>query len=204
MIIETLKNDKAYRLTFTTVMSMIINGAYAVGNFVLGIRNHSYWFVTLGAYFFILSLMRFGCINALRTKSAKTQYIGRFTGILFIFLCLVMSGSMILSNRFDVTEPVHEIVMLIIATYTTAKTVLAVVNIVEVRKTGNPIWISLRNISCADAAVSILSMQRSMLVSFGSMDIGRIKLMNILTGLAVCLLILYLGMRMIVRSNRTK
>lgn len=196
-MIEQIKHNKAYRLNVTTILSLIINIAYSIGNVALGVIHHSYWFITMGAYFLILSIMRMSCINALRTKSEKAKYIGRLIGILFIFLCIVLIGSIILSERLDVIKPVHQIIMLAIATYTTLKTTLAIINIIKVRKTGNPIWIALRNISCADAAAAILSMQRSMLVSFGEMEIETVRLMNLLTGVGVCALILFLGIKLI-------
>jgi hypothetical protein len=201
-MIEQIKHNKAYRLNVTTIMSLIINIAYSIGNVALGVINHSYWFITMGAYFLVLSIMRMSCMNALRTKSEKTKYIGRLIGILFVFLCIVLIGSIILSDRLDVVKPVHQIIMLTIATYTTLKTTFAIINIIKVRKTGNPIWIALRNISCADAAAAILTMQRSMLVSFGEMETATIKLMNILTGIGVCLIVFSLGIALILNTNR--
>lgn len=201
MIIDSIKKDKALRINITTLFSTVINGAYAIGNLVLGIVGGSYWFITTGAYFLILCGMRVGCISALRSKNAKKIYVGRLVGLLLIFLCVVLIGSIVLSDRLDVVSPVHKIIMIAIAAFTTAKTTMAIVNIVKVRNTGNPIWIAIRNISCADAAGSILTMQRSMLVSFGSMDVDTIRLMNLLTGIGVCILVLFLGIRLLKRKT---
>lgn len=201
MIIDSFKKDKAFCINFTTLLSAIINGTYAVGNLLLGIVGGSYWFITIGVYFLVLCFMRLGCISALRSKNEKKIYVGRLVGLLLIFLCVVLVGSIILSDRLDVVSPVHKIIMIAIAAFTTTKTTMAIVNIVKVRNTGNPIWVAIRNISCADAAGSILTMQRSMLVSFGSMDIGTIRLMNLLTGIGVCILILFLGIRLLKRKT---
>lgn len=203
-MINQIKNDKAYRLNVVTILSLIINIAYSIGNIALGIINHSYWFITMGAYFIILSIMRSLCLNALRAKNEDPKDIGRTTGILFMVLCVVLIGSIILSDRMDVVKPVHQIIMLTIATYTTVKTTLAIINIIHVKKTENPIWIALRNISCADAIAAILSMQRSMLVSFGAMDVGTIKLMNLFTGIAVCIFVLILGLKFIIKRKNNE
>ncbi|MBQ7125030.1 MAG: hypothetical protein IJO00_01570 [Clostridia bacterium] len=204
MIIESLKKDKAFRINFITLLSSVINGMYALGNLVLGIMSGSYWFITSGAYFLALCVMRAGCISALRSKNEKKLRVGRLVGLLLIFLCIVLVGSIILSDRLDVVKPMHKILMIAIAAFTTAKTTVAIVNIVKVQKTGNPIWIAIRNISCADAAGSILTMQRTMLISFGeNMEISRIKLMNLLTGIGVCLIVLFLGVRLL-RKNKNK
>ncbi|HIY21965.1 MAG TPA: hypothetical protein H9841_08710, partial [Candidatus Flavonifractor merdigallinarum] len=57
-------------------------------------------------------------------------------------------------------------------------------------------------ISYAEVAASIMTLQRSMLVSFGTMSTGNIHFMNAATGAAVCLLILILGLSMIIKSKR--
>lgn len=200
MIFKKLRTDNKNSLHITTAASLTINIVYAVGNLTFGIVNHSYWFITIGLYFLILSIMRSACINAIRTKSKKEKYIGRLIGLLLVMLCFTLINSIIISDRFDVAEPIHEIIMITIAAFTTLKTVLAVTNTVKARKSGNPVVIALRNISCADAATSILTMQRSMLVSFGDMPENTIRLMNILTGSAICIGIFALAIFSILKN----
>lgn len=201
MIIRKFRNDHAFRINATTTANTAINGVYAVGNLVFGIINSSYWFITMGAYFLVLCGMRIGCISALHSKNEKKIYVGRLVGLLLIFMCITLIGSVILSDRQDVITPVHKIIMIAIAAFTTVKTTIAIVNVIKARKIGNPIWSAIRNISCADTAVSILTMQRSMLVSFGEMETGTIKLMNLLTGIAVCIFVLVLGVRLFKKKS---
>ena len=61
----------------------------------------------------------------------------------------------------------------------------------------SPVLRTLRNIALADACVSIYSLQRSMLVSFPGMEAAEIQLFNILTGTAVWLTVLFLGINLI-------
>ena len=56
---------------------------------------------------------------------------------------------------------------------------------------------TLRNISLASAAVSVFSLQRSMLVSFEGMSAENIVVMNGLTGTAIYLLVFILGINLI-------
>lgn len=193
MIIDKLRKNQGFRLSFITTASFLFNGAYAIGNFSLGFINDSYWFITMGAYFLTLCLARIGCASALRSKNEKKIYVSRLVGLLFIILCIVLAGSVILSDRLDVVKPMGKIIMIAIAAFTTAKTTVAAVNIVKARKSGNAIWVAIRNISCADAAASILTMQRTMLVTFGEMALYTVRLMNILTGAGVCIFVLALG-----------
>ena len=202
MNIRETMSDQAARTRMLTAISLIINVSYALGNIAFGLFEASYWFITLGAYFAVLAITRGACMSARRSKSEKKIYIGRLVGLLLIFLCLTLIGSVILSDRLDVIKPTNEIVMIAIAAFTTFKTTLAVINTVKERKGGDPVLIALRNVSCADAAGSILSMQRSMLESFGDMPIGTVKLMNLLTGIGACLFILVIGAMSLRKVNR--
>lgn len=55
----------------------------------------------------------------------------------------------------------------------------------------------LRNISLATAAVSLFSLQRSMLVSFEGMTALEIQIMNAATGSAVCVAVFVLGINLL-------
>ena len=79
---------------------------------------------------------------------------------------------------------------------------MAVINMVKVRKMQSPILITIRKIGVADALVSMLTLQTTMLASFqdtSSIDANR---MNGITGLAVCILIALLGASMIYYASK--
>lgn len=82
--------------------------------------------------------------------------------------------------------------MISIAAYTFCKVIIAIVNAVKIAKHKSPLLATIRNITCADAAASILSLQRSMLVSFKGMSNSDIILMNTLTGVFICLFVFML------------
>ena len=88
------------------------------------------------------------------------------------------------------------------ALYAFTKVTLAIINLIKVRKTSGRVYRALRNISLADALVSIASLQRSMLVSFGDMPATDIQLFNALTGTGVCIIIALLGIEQIVTLKR--
>ena len=68
---------------------------------------------------------------------------------------------------------------------------------VKARRSASPALKTLRNISLADACVSIYTMQRSMLVSFPGMEATHILVLNIFTGTAVWMVVLLLGINLI-------
>ena len=87
--------------------------------------------------------------------------------------------------------------MIAIATYTFSKITVAIIGTAKAKHCISPVTMTLRNISLADAFVSIYSMQRSMLVSFPGMKPEEIQLFNILTGTAVWIIVLFLGINLI-------
>ncbi len=178
-----------------TYISFIINLIFAFYNCFLGFNSHSWWFITLGAYYIVLSVMRIAVLKM--DNSKEERFVKKFSGIMFILLSLCLIGTVILSFVTDRGIKYHEIVMITIALYTFTKVTLGIINLVNSRKNRSFVFKILRNISFADALVSVFSLQRSMLVSFEGMDENSIKLMNILTGSAVCLAVFILGLNLI-------
>lgn len=91
--------------------------------------------------------------------------------------------------------------MITIATYSFGKISTALINLCKNKKYDYPVIATIRNISFADAAVSIFSLQRSMLVSFGNKSYFEVQIFNILTGIGVCLIVMILGINLI-RKDR--
>lgn len=187
---------KRLNITSLTYLSLAFNLAYAVYNFVLGFISHSWWFVTLGAYFVVLSVMRFAVLR-IKRKSETEIFAKKFTGFCFLFLSVCLVGTVILSAVTNRGVKYNEIVMITIAVYTFTKVVLGIVNLVKSKKYSSPAFKTLRNISFADALVSVFSLQRSMLVTFEGMGESDVILFNILTGSGVCVAVLVLGINLI-------
>ena len=176
-----------------TKVSLYLNLAFATFHSAIGFYDFSWWMITLGAYYSVLSVMKFSVIKCGR----ETQdFAKRFTGVMLIVLSVCLVGMIIMSAVKDRGREYHEIVMITIAAYAFTKMTLAVINLVKSGKQGSQRIKTLRNISFANALVSILSLQRSMLVSFPGMAQNDIVLMNTLTGTAVCILVLMLGINL--------
>ena len=181
----------------TAFLSLLLNMAFCAYHIVFGLMSKSWWIFTVGVYYVILSTTRF---VVLRTKKEKRS-TAKFVGIMLMVLSLPLSGTVILSFLKDRGTVFHEIVMIAIAVYAFTKITLATVNFIKARKSTSPRLITLRNISLATAFVSILSLQRSMLVSFGEMPENSIRIMNLLTGFAVCLIVFLLGLNLVGRKR---
>lgn len=191
---------KALNLAKSPYTSLAINFAYALGNCMVGFLTHSWWFITVGAYYMVLTVTRFSVLQVGRKADGNYDtelFARRITGILLIVLSLCIVGVNILSALKERGTAFHEIIMIAIATYTFAKITIAIVGMVKAKHTPSPVLKTLRNISLADACVSVYTMQRSMLQSFPGMGAAEIQLMNILTGTGVWCIVLLLGINLI-------
>ncbi len=200
---KQIRKDERYRIIFFTVCGLAINLIYAFFNGILGIMSQSVWLINLCVYYVILSMMRLGAVIAERRnaeKSGTAAFIMRFCGIALIVLAFVLTGTVCLSLK-DYTAVKHqETVMIAIASYTFYKITLSVVNAVKVKKYKSPLLGVIRGIGCADAAVSVFSLQQSMIVSFGE-DEGMYNIMGAALGAAVFVFIVFLGIGMILKSR---
>ena len=198
--------DYRFRTILTTMPSFMINVAYTIYNGVIGIMNQSSWFITMAVYYSLLGIMRYCAVHTERKISRledhelirkKELAVIKTDGILLLLLNLALSGVVLLTIAEGTAKAYSDIMAISIAAYTFYKIIMAVIHMVKVRKMESPILITIRNIGVADALVSMLTLQMTMLVSFQGTDSLDMNRMNGITGLAVCLLISALGISMI-------
>jgi len=191
---------KALNLVRSPYTSLALNIAYAFGNCIIGFLTLSWWFITVGAYYTVLAITRFSVLQVKRKASGSydTEFFARrITGILLVVLSFCIVGVNIMSAVKDRGTAFHKIVMITIATYTFTKITISIIGMVKAKHSASPVIKTLRNISLADACVSIYTMQRSMLVTFPGMETAEILLLNIFTGTAVWIVVLFLGINLI-------
>jgi len=190
----------ALKLARSPYTSLTFNTAYALGNCIIGFLAHSWWFITVGAYYTVLAITRFSVLRVKRKAGGDyvTENFARhITGILLVVLSFCIVGVNIMSAVKDRGTAFHEIVMITIATYTFTKITVSIIGMVKAKRSASPVIKTLRNISLSDACVSVYTMQRSMLVSFPGMEAADILLLNIFTGTAVWIVVLLLGINLI-------
>ena len=173
--------------------SLLFNISFATYHLVLGLVTGSWWLLTLGSYYLILSSVRFAVI---RSKN-KEYFIAKFTGRMLITLSIPLAGTVILSVVQDRGHEFHMIVMIAMAAYAFTKITLATIKLIKARRSTSAMLITLRNISFADAFVSIFALQRSMLVSFEGMNETERVIMNASVGSVVCVIVVLLGLNLV-------
>ena len=190
----------ALKVVKSPYTSLAFNFLYALGNCAVGFYAHSWWFITMGAYYAILTVARF-CVLQIKRKAAgdhsTEQFAKRFTGIMLMALSVCIIGVNVLCAIEDRSTAFHKIIMIAIATYTFTKITLAIIGMVKAKRAASPAVKTLRNIALSDACVSVYTLQRSMLVSFPGMKAEEIQLFNILTGTAVWIVVLLLGIHLL-------
>lgn len=192
-----MKENRIFKIA---ILSLSFNLAYGIYNGIIGFSSYSWWLITLCAYYIILAVTRFGVLifnQKNKNEASSNRFIMRFTGCLLIFLSIILAGTAYLSFESERGVKYNEILMITIATYSFTKITLAIINLIKMRKNDSSIIKTLRYISFADALVSIFSLQRSILISFGGMPENEIQIFNICTGTAVYVGVFILGIILI-------
>ncbi len=206
---KQLIRQQRSRIVLFAVFSFFLNLLYAFYHAALGIINQSIWFITMCAYYIVLSAMRLSAVLCERKNRGVScndmeYFVMKLCGILLILLNFVLGSAIYISLSQNIATKHGEIVMITIAAYTFYKITITVIKAVKQRKNPSPLLSVIRSISYAEVAASVLTLQRSMLVSFGEMNETDIHTMNILTGSAVCLFVLILGITLILRGTKRK
>lgn len=206
---KQLVREQRTRIVLFAVFGFALNLLYAFYHAALGIINQSVWFITMCAYYIVLSTMRLSAVLCERknrdTPSNDIEYfVMKLCGVLLILLNFVLAGAIYISLSQNIATKYEEIVMITIAAYTFYKITMTVIKAVKHRKNPSPLLSVIHSISYAEVAASVLTLQRSMLVSFDGMSDTEIHTMNTLTGSAVCLFVLILGISLIIKGAKRK
>ena len=192
-----MQDDRRFSIVFSAGCTLVINLAYGLGHAVLGVMEASSWLLVMASYHILLGVMRFGAVLTERRHTSEC-FVMRLCGGILVVLAVILGASTALSILQDRAMPHGLIIMLIIAIYTFWKLTMAIVHTVQAHQSGTPLTKTIRNITLASALAAMMTMQRSMLASFGAdMPAGDVLLFNALTGGGVFLIVLLMGFNML-------
>lgn len=207
-----LISDYSYRTVAFSVFSFAVNAGYAIVHIVLAVLWRSVWYGALAGYYLLLSLMRGGVL--LCGRSAKKRAAGdeeklredkwrifRACGAALLVLEIALAVFVTQTVLFGRPQTPSLVMAIASAAYTFYRVILSVVQVFRVRKTGDPLLQSLRNINLSNALVSLFALQITLVAVNGSVD-EDMRIMNIVTGFLVCALTIALGSYMIIRACR--
>ncbi len=202
---EKFLSDSHFRAMTIALLSMGCNILYSILYGVMAYIYSSFWFLTMFAYYLILGLLRLSVAVFGRSRKNIERKMTVCIGLGLIFIAVILAGSVTINFHSSVTVKYDQILMITIATYTFVLAFLAVRNVVLAHKQKSAQMIALRNISLASATASMLSLQRSMITTFGNGESYFRYLMEGSMGLFAFLVVLALGFSMILkRKNNDK
>ncbi|MGN0350362.1 MAG: hypothetical protein ACI4ES_01830 [Roseburia sp.] len=203
--------DYRLRTILFAVPGMVTNIIFAVFNGAIGIISHSAWFGTLSAYYILLSIMRAGVVRQekkIAIIKEKQEHMKREWSVyrrnskLFILLAVVLAGAVILLLNAQGGKDYPGLTIYAVATYTFYKITMSTIQVVKVGKRKSPILSITRRIGYIDSCVSILTLQTAMFASFAEGEETLVKLMNGITGIVVCLMVLGIGIQGLYSSRK--
>lgn len=202
------RTDKHLRIKISLVSSFIFNFAYAIFQFFIGLYHGSFWFYSMCAYYLFLAITRFYLMRHTlkfepneKTKEELTRYI--FSGWMLLVLNIALSLMVFFMVYFNRTFNHHQITTIALAAYTFISFSIAIVNFIRYRKYKSPIFNATKSISLISASVSIITLEATMLTSFGAdMDTMIRKLFIGLTGGVVSLFVICLALIIIIKGTK--
>lgn len=196
-------NNGELRFKLGLYFSQFVNFAYGIFKIASGVILGSAWVGCDGIYNMTQALIQL--FQILRRKNAGTlvqQWRSyRFCGVLILLMHLTLTGIVFQMLNWNRAEEQGEILMIITAVFAFYKFTRSFLDIAKDRKHIHPVDSSIRMLDLAQAIFAIFSLQASMFHTFGTGESWE-QLLNIITGCAVCLLIVSMGVYMIRRANR--
>lgn len=200
--------DSAFKTQVSLYSSLALNLLYAVMKLFVGIRDRSVWFITLAAYYILLTLMRFFLLRHMKKQEIGQNKLSewkryRFCGTVLMTMNLVLSGMVALVIIQDGGFLYDGYLIYVMAAYAFYKITVAIINIVKYRKYNSPVMSAAKAIGFAAAVVSMLALETAMLSQFGGDDSPLFRHTMVgATGAGVCAIIIGMSVYMIVKSTK--
>ncbi len=176
--IKQIFKDYTVRSYIFAGFSFVINIAFLVYNFVVGLLYDSIWNSTISGYYLLLIIMRLIvliCEERWKNKGEEEKHkkrvsLFRSIGILLVVLDVSVNGLVLLMLADDRPVNVSKIAAIAIAAYTTYKIIIAIYNFSKTRRQENLSLFSLKIISLMDALVSLITLQNTLIITFGNFE----------------------------------
>jgi hypothetical protein len=151
-------------------------------------------------FFLVRHTTRYALGERMQTELKKYRACGIVLLVMNVTLALIIFF-MVYWNR---TFHHHEITTIALAVYTFASLTVAVVNVVRYRKYNSPVYTASKSISLAAACVSMLTLESTMLTTFGKETMsltGRRAFLGI-SGGVISVFIIAMAIYMIVQGTK--
>lgn len=202
------QDDDRLRVNVSLYGSLAGNVAYAVFQLWLGFYHHTFWFYSLAGYYLSLAVMRFFLVRYTGSHTPGENMrdeLKKYRACGWVFLVMNLSLALIIFfmvywNR---TFYHHEITTIMMAAYTFAAFAAAITSLIKYRKYHSPVYSASKAISLAAACVSMLTLESTMLTTWGQGDDPTFRrIMLAATGAVISLFIVAMAIYMIATGTR--
>lgn len=203
------RGDVRLRVTVTLCGAVLWNGAYAALQLGMAVYHRSAWFASLAGYYALLAVMRGSLVRYTWHYRPTEQLLRewrlyRRCGRIFLLMNLALSVMVFYMAYRNRTVQHHEITTIALAAYTFTSLTAAIVNAVRYRRYGSPVVSASKVISLAAACVSMLTLEATMLATFGadSMAPAVRQLFLLLSGGAVSVGVVAMALYMMIKAGK--
>jgi len=197
-----LKNEELH-FKLGLYFEQFINFAYGIFKIAFGVILGSAWIGCDGIYNMAQALIQlFQILRRKRAGNLLQQWRSyRLCGVLILLMHLTLTGIVFQMVNWNRAEEHGEIMIITTALFAFYKVISSFISIAKDRKHVRPVDSSIRMLNLAQAFFAIFSLQASMFHTFGTGESWE-HLLNTITGCAVCLSVVSIGIYMIRRANR--
>ena len=203
------QDDHRLRVNVSLYGTLIYNTAYALLQLGMGFWHHTFWFYSLAGYYISLAVMRFFLVRHTSKHMPGEKMLDelikyRACGIVFLVMNLALALMIFFMVYWNRTFNHHEITTITLAAYTFTSLTLAIINTVKYRKYNSPVYSASKAISLASACVSMLTLESTMLTTFGdgTMSLTGRRILLGLSGGVISVFIIAMAIYMIVQANK--
>ncbi len=206
------KNDYVFRTIIFSVLGSFITLAFALFYGAYGIIFRSLWYGAFAGYYCILSIQKFfllivyGKIYKKYNKDTKKLSIEKqkiFLANGAIFIPLTIALTVVISFLISSQKPVisNEILAITTAAYAFYKITITIVNLFKAKRTQDKVVQSMKTINFVEAVVSIISLESTLITTFGEAT-KDMKYLIAISGLIACAGIIAIASYMIISSAK--
>ena len=208
-----LVENYGFRTFVIACASLVLNALYAIYNGAVALYYLSVSSGVFALYYILLCILRGCTLTGARRRSSSELapaerrersvvsycrcgiFIVAFTAVIVVAVVRTMLSS------HETRQSQH--LIYVYALYTFVRFGFAVYNVVKVKKMDDYTSKALRNINFADALVALFTLQTAMMHAFGQEgDAVFNRAMGALTGGAVCAILMFMGIYMIVSGRK--
>lgn len=200
--------DPAFRTRVSLYLSLGISLLYVGIQLWSWYLARSWWFVVLGAYYGILSLLRLLLVGYLQKHALGADPSGewkraRLCACILLLVNLSLSGAVLMILFMHRGFDYPGILIYVMALFTFYSVTHAIIEAIRYRSFASPVMTAAKVVSLSAALVSLLNLESAMFAQFGAAMAQKDQnLMIILTGAGISITVVTLSVLLIVRATQ--